>query len=299
MTAELIDGKAIAQAIRDEIKAEVDQRVAQGLPRPGLGVLLVGDNVASAAYVRMKTRACAEAGFHSEQIDLDSSVSQDDVIQEIRRFNADPAIHGILVQLPLPGHMDVQVVLDNVTPEKDVDGLHPVNVGMTSSGRGGFWPCTPLGVRELLLRSGVQTAGASAVVLGRSDLVGRPMALLLMRRAEGGDATVTVCHSRSRDLVERCRQADILVAAIGRGEFVTANMVKPGAVVIDVGINRLDDPAAAKGYRLVGDVDFEAVRQVASRITPVPGGVGPMTIAMLLSNTLDSARLHDRKAAPA
>lgn len=294
MTAQLIDGKAIAAQIRNEIAAAVAARRDAALRAPGLGVILVGENPASQSYVRSKTRACKEAGFHSVQIDLDAAVSQAELLAHVARLNADPAIHGILLQLPLPRHINESAVIEAIHPDKDVDGFHPMNAGRLATGQPGFVPCTPLGVVELLKRSGVETAGAFAVVLGRSNIVGKPMAALLMRKAPGGNATVCVAHSGTRDLPAVVRQADILVAAIGVARFVTADMVKPGATVIDVGINRIADATAASGSRLVGDVDFDAVSAVAGAITPVPGGVGPMTIAMLLSNTLESAGRWDR-----
>lgn len=284
--AELIDGKAIAAQIRAELAEE-----AKALPEPpGLGVILVGENPASASYVRSKTKACAEAGYHSVQRDLPADVSQGALLEEVRRMNADPAIHGILVQLPLPGHIDEFAIIEAIDPAKDADGFHPVSVGRLQIGLPCPVPCTPLGVKELLIRSGVETSGAFAVVLGRSNIVGKPVAALLAQKGPGGDATVCLCHSRTRDLPGVLRQADIIVAAIGRAHFVTADMIKPGATVIDVGINRIEDPTRERGYRLVGDVDFDAAKEVAGKITPVPGGVGPMTVAMLLKNTLENAR---------
>lgn len=294
--AVLIDGKAVADAVQKEVEAGVRELRNGGLLPPGLAVVLVGDNPASKAYVNTKTKRCAEAGFHSLQIDLPGSVPEAELLGHIERLNDDPAIHGILVQLPLPGHINEQRVIATINPDKDVDGFHPLNAGRLSVGLPGFVPCTPLGVKELLLRYKIRTAGAFAVVIGRSNLVGRPMAQLLSHKGEGGDATVCICHSRTKDLGELCRRADIIIAVIGKPNLVTGGMVKPGATVIDVGINRIDDPSAKKGYRLVGDVDFEAARAVAGAITPVPGGVGPMTVAMLLSNTLRSARAHQGAA---
>ncbi len=290
MSGRLIDGVAIGRVIRQEV-AEGAARLAAGGIRPGLAVVLVGENPASQVYVRMKGRACEEAGMHSETLLLPSTTAEADLLATLDRLNADPAIHGILVQLPLPEHLASDQVLRRIAPHKDVDGFHPINVGKLVLGDPtGFRPATPYGVQEMLIRSGIETQGARAVVLGRSNIVGRPMANLLLQNGRGGNATVTVCHSRSRDLPAVCREADILIVAIGRPEFVTADMVKPGATVIDVGITRVEDPAHAKGYRLVGDVAFEPVRAIASAITPVPGGVGPMTIAMLLQNTLQAAR---------
>jgi methylenetetrahydrofolate dehydrogenase (NADP+)/methenyltetrahydrofolate cyclohydrolase len=288
MSAKLIDGKAIAQAVREEIREAVARRAVKGCRPPGLGVILVGDNPASASYVRSKTRACAEAGFHSRQLDFPVTITQSDLHAAIAELNSDPLIDGILMQLPLPRHLDETLAISQIDPSKDVDGLHPVNAGNLATGRPGFVPCTPLGVVELLIRSGIETKGRHAVVVGRSNLVGKPLALLMMRKGPGGDATVTVCHSATRDLAAVTRSADILIAAIGVAHFVKADMVRPDAVVIDVGINSVDAPDRASGKRLVGDVDTEAVSRVTSYITPVPGGVGPMTIAMLLRNTLDS-----------
>ncbi len=292
--AQIIDGKSIARAIRGEVADSVAALVAKGHRPPGLAVVLVGDDPASAAYVRSKGRACEEAGIYSVQETLLPTTTQQELLGVIDRLNCDLRIHGILVQLPLPKHINEQSIVEAISPAKDVDGFHPLNVGRLAGGMECFVPCTPLGVRELLIRSGIQTQGARAVVIGRSNIVGLPMAQLLMGRGEGGDATVTVCHSRTADLSELTRQADILIAAIGRAGFVTGDMIKPGATVIDVGINRVDDAEAEKGYRLVGDVDFDSARQVAGAITPVPGGVGPMTIAMLLRNTLESAQTWAR-----
>lgn len=293
MPAEVIDGAAISASIRAEVARNVQRLRARGL-RPGLAVILVGDDPASQVYVRMKGKACEEAGMHSVSMRLDSSTTQEELLTEIDMLNADPAIHGILVQMPVPKQIDAEAVVRRIRPDKDVDGFHPINVGKVFIGeRDGFAPATPAGVQQLLLRSGVDPAGKHCVILGRSNIVGKPMASLMVQNAKGANATVTVCHSRTPDLGEHARQADILIVAIGRPRLVTADMVKPGAVVIDVGVNRVDDPAAKKGYALVGDVDFEGVRKVASKITPVPGGVGPMTIAMLLSNTLRAAeRIH-------
>ena len=288
--AVLIDGKAIGAQIRAEVAEGAAQLVAAGHPAPGLAVLLVGENPASKAYVGSKSRACKEAGFHSVQVDLPADVSEAALLDEVARLNADPSIHGILVQLPLPKHIDEQRVIESIDPRKDVDGFHPVNAGRLSIGLPGFVSCTPAGIREMLIRCCVETAGAHAVVVGRSNIVGKPISLLLAQKGPGGDATVTIAHSRTRDLPALCRSADILVAAIGRPEMIRGEWIKPGAVVIDVGINRVEDSASAKGYRLVGDVAFEEAEPVAGMITPVPGGVGPLTIAMLLSNTLESAR---------
>ncbi len=285
----LIDGVALAKKIRARVAEEAAALTAQGTT-PGLTVVLVGDDPASAVYVRSKGRACDEAGIRSDTIRLPASTSEQELLALIDRLNADRAVHGILVQMPLPKHIDPDVVIRRIDPEKDVDGFHPVNVGLLFTGsKEGFPPCTPAGVMAMLRAYGVETRGANVVVLGRSNIVGKPMASLLMQQGPDADATVTICHSRTRDLAEHTRRADIIVAAVGRAHMVTADMVKPGAVVIDVGMNRVSDPEAPKGYRLVGDVDFENVKDVASLITPVPGGVGPMTIAMLLQNTVRAA----------
>ncbi|HXE58604.1 MAG TPA: bifunctional methylenetetrahydrofolate dehydrogenase/methenyltetrahydrofolate cyclohydrolase FolD [Gemmatimonadales bacterium] len=300
MSAKLLDGAAIGRAIRDEVATEVARLKAAGCT-PGLAVVLVGDNPASQVYVRSKGKACEEAGMHSVTIRLPAETTEAELLATIDRLNADPAIHGMLVQLPLPKHIHSETVLRRIDPRKDVDGFHPINVGKLVVGDPtAFRPATPYGVQQMLIRSGIDTKGAHAVILGRSNIVGRPMANLLIQDGPGGNATVTVCHSRSRDLPAITRLADILVVAIGKPEFVTADMVRPGAVVIDVGINRVDDPSQPKGYRIVGDVAFGPVAEVASAITPVPGGVGPMTIAMLLTNTLQAAtQLGCRGAATA
>lgn len=291
MTARLLDGAALGRAIRQEVAAEAARLTAAG-HRPGLAVVLVGEDPASQVYVRSKGKACEEAGMHSVTIRLPAETSQDELLSTIDRLNADPAIHGMLVQLPLPKYMNSDRVLRRIDPRKDVDGFHPENVGKLVTGDPtAFRPATPYGVQQMLLRSGIETKGAHAVIVGRSNIVGKPMANLLIQQGPGGDATVTVCHSRTRDLPAITRQADILVAAIGKAEFVTGDMVRPGAVVIDVGINRVDDATKEKGYRLCGDVAFDQVAPIASAITPVPGGVGPMTIAMLLKNTIQAAEL--------
>ena len=286
--ATLIDGKAIAAQVRERVARETAELKARGVT-PGLAVVLVGDDPASAVYVRSKGKACEEAGMKSVTIRRPAGITQDELLAIVDELNADATIHGILVQMPLPKHMSAEVVVRRILPAKDVDGFHPVNVGKLLIGeRDGFAPCTPAGVMELLKRHGVETRGAECVIVGRSNIVGKPMAALMIQ--PGTDATVTVCHSRTRDLAAHTRRADILVAAIGRARFITADMVKPGAVVIDVGINRVEDATTKSGYRLAGDVDFDGVSAVASLITPVPGGVGPMTIAMLLANTVRAAR---------
>jgi methylenetetrahydrofolate dehydrogenase (NADP+) / methenyltetrahydrofolate cyclohydrolase len=287
MPAQIIDGAAVAAQVRAEVRTAVEARRAAGHRAPVLRVVLVGEHPASASYVRGKIRAAAEAGIDSQTLHQPADLPEADLLALIGDLNADPDVDGILVQLPLPDHVDESRVIHALDPEKDVDGFHPENVGRLVIGEEAFEPCTPAGIVEMLQRSGIPTAGAHAVIIGRSNIVGKPMANLLLRK--GVDATVTVCHSRTRDLAGLARQADILIAAIGRAHFVTADMVKEGAAVIDVGINRVDDPAHERGYRLVGDVDFEGARQRAGWITPVPGGVGPMTIAMLLKNTLVAA----------
>ena len=276
--------------MRAELKTEIRALAARGV-QPGLAAVLVGNNPASATYVRMKGKACEEAGLHHETIRLPQETSEAELLALIDRLNADPQIHGILIQLPLPKQIDSQRVLQRVAPAKDVDGFHPENVGKVSIGDPtGFRPATPYGVQQLLLRSGVDTTGRHAVIMGRSNVVGRPMAALLLRDGPGGNATVTVCHSRTRDIKAFTRLADILIVAMGKPEFVTGDMIKPGAVVVDVGTNRVDDPTSKQGYRLVGDVNFAEASLVAGAITPVPGGVGPMTITMLLYNTVQAAR---------
>ncbi len=275
--------------MRRDVAEEVERLKAVGIT-PGLSVVLVGDDPASAVYVRSKGKACEEAGMRGETIRLSAETSEDALLAQVDRLNADPNVHGILVQMPLPRHIAADKVIRRIRPEKDVDGFHPVNVGKLSIGeRDGFVPCTPAGAIELLVRSGVETRGKDAVVVGRSNIVGKPMAALLMQDAPGGNATVTVCHSRTSNLAGHIRRADIVVAAIGKPEMITGDMIKPGAVVIDVGINRVNDNSVAKGYRIVGDVHFASARAVASLITPVPGGVGPMTIAMLMQNTVRAA----------
>ena len=285
----LIDGAAIGRLVRRDVAAEVERLKALGIT-PRLSVVLVGNDPASAVYVRSKGKACEEAGMRGETIRLPAETTENALLAQVDRLNANPNVHGILVQMPLPRHIAADKVIRRIRPEKDVDGFHPVNVGKLSIGeRDGFVPCTPAGAIELLVRSGVETRGKDAVIVGRSNIVGKPMAALLMQDAPGGNATVTVCHSRTSNLAGHIRRADIVIAAIGKPEMITGDMIKPGAVVIDVGINRVNDAAAPKGYRIVGDVDFASARDVASLITPVPGGVGPMTIAMLMKNTVRAA----------
>jgi methylenetetrahydrofolate dehydrogenase (NADP+)/methenyltetrahydrofolate cyclohydrolase len=290
MPASLISGTEVARQIRDEVAARVKAMGGTQGRVPGLATILVGEDPASQAYVRMKNRAAGEAGIRSRQIDLAASISHHELLGWVEGLNADPEVDGILVQLPLPPQVRTEEILEAIHPSKDVDGFHPINVGRLHSGDPRVLaPCTPLGILELLTRSGHDPAGRHVVVVGRSNLVGKPMAALLLRRGPGGDATVTVAHSRTRDLGAITRLGEILIVAVGRAGVVTADMVRPGAVVIDVGVNRVEDATAERGYRLTGDVDFEGVREVASALTPVPGGVGPMTIAMLLSNTFEAA----------
>lgn len=288
----IIDGKKISAEIREEIKREAAALAAQGTT-PGIAVILVGDNPASVSYVTAKERACAETGIRSFMTRMPSGTTQKELLSEIERLNVDERVHGILVQLPLPKHIDESAVIRAILPEKDVDGFHPVNLGKLLLGDDdAFISCTPAGIMELLRRSGVDPSGKHAVVLGRSNIVGKPVANLLLQKKAGANATVTICHTGTTEAGKFTREADILIVAAGRPHTVTADMVKPGAVVIDVGVNRILDSSRKSGFRLVGDVDFEAVSAVASLITPVPGGVGPMTISMLLSNTLKSAKLH-------
>jgi len=290
MSAKIIDGNAIGKAVREELRAEVADMRSRGIV-PGLTVVLVGEDAASEVYVRMKGKAADELGMKSDTIRLPADTSERDLLALIDRLNADRAVHGILVQLPLPKHMDSQKVLLRMSPDKDVDGFHPVSVGRLVIGdRTGFRPCTPAGVQELIVRSGVDPRGQHLVVVGRSLIVGRPVANIFLQDAPGANATVTVCHTKTKDLTSITRQGDILVVAAGRPEVVTGEQIKPGAVVIDVGVNRVDDATAKKGYRLVGDVKFSEAVEVASLITPVPGGVGPMTIALLMKNTVQAAR---------
>ncbi|MEO7986081.1 MAG: bifunctional methylenetetrahydrofolate dehydrogenase/methenyltetrahydrofolate cyclohydrolase FolD [Gemmatimonadales bacterium] len=290
MSARILDGVALAKTIRAEVAAEV-AKLSAGGRTPGLAAVLVGEDAASAVYVRSKGKACEEAGMHSVTIRLPADTAEAELLATVDQLNADPAIHGILVQLPLPKHINSEMVLHRIDPAKDVDGFHPINVGKLVTGDAtAFRPATPYGVQQMLMRNGIETKGAHAVIVGRSNIVGKPMANLLIQTGPGGDATVTVCHSRTKDLPGVTRTADILIAAIGKAEFVTADMVRPGVVVIDVGINRVEDATKPKGYRLTGDVAYAPVAEIASAITPVPGGVGPMTIAMLLQNTLQAMR---------
>jgi methylenetetrahydrofolate dehydrogenase (NADP+)/methenyltetrahydrofolate cyclohydrolase len=284
----ILDGKSVAATVLDECRAETAALLAKGL-QPGLAVVLIGEDPASKVYVGSKARTCAELGFHSLKIELPATTTQAELLDVVRALNADPAIHGILVQSPPPAHIDEEAVIRAIDPRKDVDGFHPENVAkLVLEDPSGFVPCTPAGCMKLLEVSGISTYGAEAVVVGRSMIVGKPLALLLVSKKS--NATVTIAHSRSKDLPAICRRADILIAAVGRPEMVRADWVKPGAVVIDVGINRVEDPSKKSGYRLTGDVAYQEVAPLCSAITPVPGGVGPMTIAMLMKNTLQAAR---------
>jgi methylenetetrahydrofolate dehydrogenase (NADP+)/methenyltetrahydrofolate cyclohydrolase len=297
-SAILIDGRAIAEQLHADTTRRIEALRQRGV-RPALAFLRVGEDPASRVYVGMKERMCARLGIASTNQVLPQAATEAELLGHIDRLNADPAVHGILVQAPLPPHIRAASVYSTVAPRKDVDGFHPVNVGKLMLGdTTGFVPCTPAGVHELLVRSGVRVEGAEVVILGRGNIVGKPMAALLIQKARHADATVTVCHSRTRDIAAHCRRADILIAALGAAEFVKADMVKPGAVVIDVGVNRVADPSAPGGARLVGDVDFAAVRSVAGRITPNPGGVGPMTIAVLMQNTVRAAEQAHAEKTP-
>ncbi len=291
MTATVIDGKQMAEDIRGEVADETRAFKERSGITPGLAAVLVGDDPASAVYVRNKRRACDEADMFSETFELPAETSQEELIALVRQLNTDPRFHGILVQLPLPPHIEEREIILAIDPDKDVDGMHPINGGRLLEGSPRFLPATPAGVQQMLVRSGNDPAGKHVVIVGRSNIVGKPLSILLMQKTPGANATVTVCHTGTRDLAALTRQADVVVAAIGRPRALTADMVADGAVVIDVGINRVDDATRKSGYRLVGDVDYDAVAEKASAITPVPGGVGPMTIAMLLTNTLRAARL--------
>ena len=288
MSAKLIKGKDIAAQIREEIQVEVNELKAKGVT-PGLVTILVGEDPASESYVRAKQKTSHELGYHSVQENQAADISEEALLKLVAKYNADPNIHGILVQLPLPKHIDENKVLYAIDPDKDVDGFHPVNVGRMVVGEPAFLPCTPYGIQQMLIRSGTKTEGAELVVVGRSNIVGKPIANMMLQKAEGANATVTICHTRTKDMAAHTKRADILIVAAGVVKAVTADMVKPGAVVIDVGVNEIGRTAEGK-RKLVGDVDFEAVKEVASAITPVPGGVGPMTITMLMLNTLNAAK---------
>lgn len=289
MAAEILDGKALAREMREEIRVETEKLAGRGT-RPGLAVILVGEDPASLSYVRGKEKALVEAGMAERDHRLPAEVREEQLVGLIKELNGDPRVHGILVQLPLPPQIDPERVVEAIDPRKDVDGFHPVNLGRMVRGLDCYYPCTPHGVLKILQRGGIPISGKRVVIVGRSNLVGRPLSIMLSQKGPEGDATVTVCHSRTPDLEEQTRQAEILIAAAGSPGMITADMVSPGSVVIDVGVNRVEDVTAERGYRLVGDVAFKEVSEIASHITPVPGGVGPMTITMLLYNTLLAAR---------
>ena len=294
MTAQVLDGKAIAQGIRERLRGRVEELTKQG-SQPGLGVVLVGSDPASSSYVNAKERACGELGINSVDHRLPEETSEEELLRIVGELNRDDTVHGILVQLPLPDQISADRVTMAIDPDKDVDGFHPVNLGRLLRGQECFWPCTPHGVLEILRAAGVKPEGKHAVIVGRSNIVGKPLAAMLMQKNETGNATVTVCHTRTPDLSVHTRQADILIAAAGKPGAVTGEMLKRGAVAIDVGVNRVEDASKKKGYRLVGDIDFESASEVASMITPVPGGVGPLTITMLLANTVLSAERHRQR----
>jgi len=290
VSARIIDGTAIGKAIREELQSDVAELARRGVV-PGLTVVIVGEDPASQVYVRMKGKAATELGMKSDTIRLPATTRQEELLALVDRLNADTTVHGILVQSPLPKPLNFESVVNRLSPEKDVDGFHPVNVGKVVRGdREAFRPCTPAGVIELITRSGFETKGARAVVVGRSMIVGRPVANMLLQDVPGGNATVTICHTKTKDLPSITRGAELLVVAAGRAEVVGGDMIRPGATVIDVGVNRVDDPSESKGYRLTGDVNFAEAAEIAGAITPVPGGVGPMTIAMLMKNTVQAAR---------
>ncbi|CUU01962.1 methylenetetrahydrofolate dehydrogenase (NADP+) / methenyltetrahydrofolate cyclohydrolase [Candidatus Kryptobacter tengchongensis] len=295
MPAQIINGKKISEEIKQEVKQQAEALFNETGVVPGLAFILVGDNPASQVYVKMKGKACEELGFYSITLKLPTETSENELIEKIQTLNSDPKIHGILVQLPLPPHIDEQKILQTIDPIKDVDGFHPVNVGKLVIGLDTYLPCTPAGIQELLKRSGINPSGKHVVIVGRSNIVGKPIANILIQKKEWANATVTVCHTGTKDIAYFTKQADILIAAMGNPEFIKGNMIKPGAIVIDVGVNRINDPNSEKGYKLVGDVHFESAYEVAGAITPVPGGVGPMTIAMLMKNTLKAA-LNQLKA---
>ncbi|MEE4241611.1 MAG: bifunctional methylenetetrahydrofolate dehydrogenase/methenyltetrahydrofolate cyclohydrolase FolD [Desulfopila sp.] len=290
MTAKIISGTEVAKEIREELKTEIADLKQKHNIVPGLVTILVGEDPASQSYVAAKNKTAHAIGIHSEQITLDADTPEEDLLELVKKYNKDDAIHGILVQLPLPKHINESKVLNEIDPDKDVDGFHPVNIGRMVLGEQCFLPCTPHGVLELLSRSGVETSGAEVVIIGRSNIVGKPMANLMLQKRESGNATVTLCHTRTKDMAAHCRRADIIIAAVGVPKLVTADMVKDGVVIMDVGVNRIGKTESGKAI-LAGDVDFESVKEKASVITPVPGGVGPMTITMLMKNTLQSAKM--------
>jgi methylenetetrahydrofolate dehydrogenase (NADP+)/methenyltetrahydrofolate cyclohydrolase len=287
---QILDGKKIAAEVKEEVRAKIE--ALGGGARPGLTIVQVGEDPASSVYIKTKVKMSAYCGIESNHIHLPADVSQEKLIRTITDLGENPDVHGILLQLPISKHLDQDEAIMAIKPEKDVDGFHPVSMGLLAAGKPRFVPCTPLGIRELFIRHGVEVSGKHVAVIGRSIVVGKPLSLLMMLKGDGGNATVTICHSRTKDIPAITREADIVVAAMGRANFVTADMVKEGAVVVDVGINRIDDPSAKKGYRLVGDVDFDNVAKKCSYITPVPGGVGPMTVAMLMANTLTAYTLQ-------
>jgi methylenetetrahydrofolate dehydrogenase (NADP+)/methenyltetrahydrofolate cyclohydrolase len=291
MSAELIDGKKISEQIRAEVKKETESLKSKGIV-PGLAAVLVGDNPASQIYVRSKAKACEEAGIYSEVLKYPKEMKESELLDLIAELNHKDKISGILVQLPLPEQISEEKIIKAIAPEKDVDGFHPYNLGLMLAGKPTFLPCTPYGIQELLMRSGNDPSGKHVAILGRGSLVGRPLSVILSQKAKGANATVTLVHTGTKDISKYTRQADIIVAAMGKPKFLTRDMVSPGAVVIDVGVNRVEDKTAEKGYRIFGDVDFNEVKEVAKAITPVPGGVGPMTVAMLLSNTLKAAKMQ-------
>lgn len=290
--AKILSGKELAETMRQEIKQEIDELKEKYNLVPGLAVVLIGDHPASVSYVRGKEKACAAVGILSREYKFDADYREGELLKLIKDLNQDSLIHGILVQLPLPDHINEENVLYAIDPDKDVDGFHPVNIGRLMIGAPGFLPCTPHGIQQLMLRNGIEVSGKHVVIVGRSNIVGKPLAMLLVQKKEGANATITMCHTGTKNIADLTRQADILVVAAGRAHTVNADMVKPGAVVIDVGVNRIEDNTKKSGYRLIGDVDFEEVSGKASAITPVPGGVGPMTITMLLYNTVQSAKNH-------
>ncbi len=290
MTAKIVSGTEVAKEIREELKVEVTELKEKHDIVPGLVTILVGEDPASQSYVAAKNKTAHALGIHSEQVTLDVDTAEDELLKLVDKYNADPKINGILVQLPLPKHINENKVLNNIDPDKDVDGFHPVNIGRMVLGEQCFLPCTPHGVLELLSRSGVETSGAEVVILGRSNIVGKPMANLMLQKRESGNATITLCHTRTKDMAAHCRRADIIVAAAGVPKLVTADMVKDGVAIMDVGVNRIGKSKSGKAI-LAGDVDFDSVKEKASCITPVPGGVGPMTITMLMKNTVQSAKM--------
>ncbi len=292
MSAKIMDGKKIAEEMRSALKAEIEVLKQKGIV-PGLGVVLVGDNPASISYVTAKEKACEEVGIYSQDNRIPASTTQEELLRIVERLNNDPAIHGILVQLPLPKHINEEAVIMAIKPEKDVDGFHPVNVGKMVLGQKAFLPCTPNGVVQMMVRCGVKIEGAHIVIVGRSNIVGKPLANMLMQKAPNANATVTICHTGTRDVAHFTREADIVIAAAGRPNTITADMIKEGAVVVDVGINRVPDATKKSGFKMIGDVDFEGCKEKAGMISPVPGGVGPMTITMLLYNTVLSAKMHN------